>query len=258
MATEHAPDTPSRDEEIRLIWTHNQWLYIVVGFMAGLLFFPLLQLVIADVSGLLSNLVPEAVGIGVTVLLIDRLNRLRDERNAERALKEQLLRNIRSTSNEVAIDAVHQLREYKWLVGEKGLLKGQRLRGANLKNASLEFANLQGVKLGFANLQEANLECASLRGANLGSTNLWGTDFTNADLIEVNLWGANLAGASLRSADLTSANLQAAILEEGIIKAQFDETTILPDGTHWTPETNMRRFTHPEEYPGGETDSTPE
>jgi len=27
--------------------------------------------------------------------------------------------------------------------------------------------------------------------------------------------------------------------------AQFDEDTILPDGTHWTPETDMTRFTNP-------------
>jgi uncharacterized protein YjbI with pentapeptide repeats len=48
-----------------------------------------------------------------------------------------------------------------------------------------------------------------------------------ANLGEVNLGGANLQGAILKRANL-------------------DEFTILPDGTKWTPDTDMARFTDPD------------
>jgi hypothetical protein len=41
-----------------------------------------------------------------------------------------------------------------------------------------------------------------------------------------------LSGANLQGADLTG--------------AKFDENTTLPDGTKWTPDTDMTRFTDPE------------
>ena len=90
----------------------------------------------------------------------------------------------------------------------------------NLQEADLRGANLQEAILWLANLQEANLRVASLQEANLRVANLQ----------EANLWGANLQGADLGG-------------------ATFDENTMLPDGTKWTPGTDMGRFTdreHPD------------
>ena len=60
--------------------------------------------------------------------------------------------------------------------------------------------------------------------------NLQEADLRGANLQEANLWGANLQGADLGG-------------------ATFDENTMLPDGTKWTPGTDMGRFTdreHPD------------
>jgi hypothetical protein len=45
-----------------------------------------------------------------------------------------------------------------------------------------------------------------------------------------------LCEANLKESNLLGVNLEG---------TRFDETTILPDGTHWIPETDMRRFTDP-------------
>ena len=87
----------SRDEEIRLIWKENQWLYMVVGFIAGLLFCLLTQLSVLNLPELIRDLLPEAAGIFVTITVIDQLNRRRDDRNAIKQLQEQLVRDASST-----------------------------------------------------------------------------------------------------------------------------------------------------------------
>lgn len=86
-------------------------------------------------------------------------------------------------------------------------------------------------------LQEVYLEGAALQGANL-----WHADLQRAYLGHADLQGANLGYADLRGAILERAKLQGAYLG----RAHFDEDTILPDGTRWTPDTDMARFTDPE------------
>jgi hypothetical protein len=180
-------ETP-REKEIRLIWTENQWLYMVVGFIAGVVVCLLTQQSIVNLSELVQGLLPEAAGILVTVIVIDQLNRRRDTRNAIKQLQEQLVRDASSRVNDVAINAIHQMRKRNWLEGDNnGLLSGTDLRGANLQGADLRDANLQGAKL----------------------------------------FGAELQGADL-----------------GV--AEFDEHTILPDGLHWTPDTDLTKFTKPD------------
>ncbi len=129
------------------------------------------------------------------------------------------------------------------------------LHGANLQDANLDAANLQGAHLQGACLQDARLQKANLRNAELQDANLRGADFSDADmgqaklsaadlrraeLREANLFEVNLLEAKLQGANLTDAHLQAA----NLYRAQFDESTILPDGSHWTPDTDMKRFTH--------------
>lgn len=80
-------------------------------------------------------------------------------------------------------------------------------------------------------LAGANLNRANLRGANLRSTDL----------------RANLAGADLRIANLGAADLRGAYLIGADLEgAEFYETTRLPDGTYWTPDIDMARFTNSE------------
>jgi hypothetical protein len=76
-------------------------------------------------------------------------------------------------------------------------------------------------------LGEASLHAANLQYANLQSTHL---DHTN-------MMGANLMEADLQNAVMPIFNDRPS--------TSFDENTILPDGTRWTPETDMTRFTDP-------------
>lgn len=74
-------------------------------------------------------------------------------------------------------------------------------------------------------LQDVTLEGVFMKFSNL----------RNATLVEVNLRGANLREADLEGADLDN--------------TEFDEYTVLPDGTNWGSNTDMTRFTdrnHPD------------
>ena len=66
---------------------------------------------------------------------------------------------------------------------------------------------------------------------------LAGLDLRAAFFTDANLDGADLSGANLTHAHLAGANL------DGV---RFDETTILPDESYWTPESDLSRFTDPD------------
>lgn len=148
-------------------------------------------------------------------------------------------------------------------------LRGASLVGANLRKARMFVVMLQEATLAFADLRDAMLFAANLRKANLQNAQLQKADLSTAKLEEAtihyaNLEGTTLAGANLYKAVLSNsilrgANLINANLESVYFYGQdwfsylpfaaeqyFDETTILPDGTHWTPDTDMRRFTDPD------------
>jgi hypothetical protein len=179
-----------RLREIREIWRQHQWLYVTAGFMLGVLFEPLLQYIRTDVGGFLQNLVPEAIGIVFTVLIIDGLY----QRREEQGLKKQLIRQLRNRDNGLALQALTEIRAHRWH-------KDGTLRGAYLRNTSLQNADLWGT---------------DLVGARLHHSKLQGTFFMNADLTDVDFQFS-----------------------------EFDGTTTLPDGSKWTPDTEMRRFTDP-------------
>ena len=173
-----------------------------------------------------------------------------------------------SLSHEVAINAVYQLRRKGWLVGENGALKGADLSNAKLQGVDLHEANLQGTSLAWADLRDANLWGANLgksllQEANLQGSNLLSANLQKADLQEAKLQGADFRATQLQRAklliaemqgvDLTMANLQGARLGwnsppgrlDAVFPAELDKSTKLPDGSLWTPETDIRRFTDP-------------
>ena len=226
MAVQTATQPENRWETIKDIWANNQWLFVIIGYVIGLLTFPLLQETVTNLAGLLSGFVPEAVGIGFTVIFIDRLNQQREEKRRIKDLQERLVREAGSPVNNVAVHAIKELNNHGWLRGDDGVLQG----------ANLNRADLQGADLSFANLKGANLLGANLEGANLGNTNLRNVNLKGANLKGANLWGANLKGIDFEY-------------------ARFDEKTILPDtkydwasktlDKYWTPETDMTRYTDP-------------
>jgi protein-tyrosine kinase len=105
---------------------------------------------------------------------------------------------------------------------------------ADLQGANLAATDFQGANLGVADLQRAVLFQANLREANLALAKLNGANLFGADLRE-----ANLSYAYLQGADFSGADLEGAILN----RAKLDHDTCLPDGTQWTPETDLAQFT---------------
>jgi predicted type IV restriction endonuclease len=150
---------------------------------------------------------------------IDDLANITERRLVNQDSVEQLVAMLSSSDNTTALTATQHLRETGWLTD------------GSCENASLPAANLDGADLSNARLFGVNLERANLDGANLS-----GADLRNANLKQSNIEGANLRGTNLTSADLSEAQ---------ITLASFDEKTILPDGTPWTPETDIARFTDP-------------
>ncbi len=151
---------------VRRLWRENEWVYTIVGFMGGLLVFPLVNLVTTQTGSFLEDLVPEALGISFTILILDRLDAAREHR----LIKDQLLRRMHSRYNNTALAAVEELRVLGHLADES--LVGRNLRGSHLQDANLYQANLREVDLTNANLLDADLVEAILTDAKVSDEQL--------------------------------------------------------------------------------------
>ena len=201
------------------------------------------------------------LAVPLAVLVSDMLRQSRASRQRKRAL----IRQLSSGDPGMAADALQQLRRHGW--HHDGTLQAANLAGANLPGANLKHGMLRGTNLWQANLRGAALAGANLREASLRVTDLQGANLRRADLREATLYAANLRAADLRLVNLRGANLWGASLEEAwlveanlydadlniarltgatLTGAIYSEKTRLPDGTYWTAETDMTRFTHPD------------
>lgn len=123
-------------------------------------------------------------------------------------------------------------------------LRGACLSGAWLEGADLSNAHLENTDLTKANFEGANLQLAHLEHANLDGAQLQGTDLRWAYLEGANLPSTNLQGADLRGTRLQRAEFQKRESNVGFTN-RFKPRVILPDGTVWTPNVDMQRFTNP-------------
>jgi len=121
------------------------------------------------------------------------------------------------------------------------------LSRANLREAYMEEVHLLGANLQHANLERANISIGHLHGADFSFANLQGANLRDARMHEVNFFSANLAGVYLEYANFTNANLENANFDGADwgepYKGQFSIT--LPDGTKFTSEKDIERFTNP-------------
>lgn len=69
QATQTLPN--KRWQEITKVWQDNRWLFVVAGWLLGLITFPATQRMNIDLFALLHDLVPETVGILFTVLILN-------------------------------------------------------------------------------------------------------------------------------------------------------------------------------------------
>ena len=162
-----------------------------------------------------ANASTELVGIALTVLLVDALYEYRQ--NSQ--LKEQLIREMHSPDNGIALRAVEELRAYNWLFD--GSLKGVSLIRANLAGCNLKGAVLDGANFTGANLKTASFRDASMEGVILSGANLEGAFLRGAKLHQAVMSGAILKNAILVSADLEATDFSGAI---------FNRATQFPEG----------------------------
>jgi uncharacterized protein YjbI with pentapeptide repeats len=130
----------------------------------------------------------------------------------------------------------------------KANMKGAILTEANLSKANLSHCNLQG-----AFLDETNLTNSNLRSAELCNTGIYG-DLRGADLTDANLegahfWGINLLNGFFVLPDDDTEDVDPELLASQkhgrLLQVTFDQRTVLPDGSFWTPDTDMKKFTSP-------------
>jgi hypothetical protein len=201
--------------------TNRQVLWILLAVALGA---SLISMVIAMITGAagaadwwigwFQNFSTEIFGAFMTFILLEVLVHRREE-------KERLIRQMRSRNNAMALQAVAELGAHGWL-GD-----------GSLEEASLWNANLTGVNMWDVNLRGGDLHGASLQGAKLERANL-----TRANLWNANLENCLLSDVTLEGADLFHAKLNGARLRH----TEFDGKTRLPDGSYWTPESDLAQF----------------
>lgn len=139
--------------------------------------------------------------------------------------------------------------------GRDGALVGAQLQGWDtvlpmledsvLDDADFTDANLEGLSLIGGSAHRTRLVRADLRKCLIFSASLCGAVLDGAQLQQAavsvcDLRGASLVGADLRHASLTDLNLCGATLRDAKLQGaklndiSADETTILPDGSHWS------------------------
>ncbi len=267
----------NRWQTIREIWNTNQWLYLFAGAVIGLFTYPLLEWLFRDALSFLQSLLPSIITVIGVVGLMEHLNRRRDTQNGIQNLQNALIRQAGSPVHSIAKDALYNLGKQRWLGRDRGtkeksdidsLIENANLRHANLHRLHLNHINfsgsdLFGINLRYASLFAAKLDNATLRMANMHNVNLREASLTHADLWYAKMFNADLGYADLRysklgGADLTDANLRyanlcGATLENAVFRTRlkgaridettiFDETTILPDGSFWSPDRDMAEF----------------
>jgi uncharacterized protein YjbI with pentapeptide repeats len=135
---------------------------------------------------------PELAGIFIGATTLDYLN----EKRQRNQLRDQLVRQMGSSHNEVADSATRELAAHGWLTD-----------GA-LNNGSFVKANLSGCDLSRAEMIRANLEGALFCEANLMGALLIGAHCFEADFQHARLNGARMDNAHLQSATFDGASLE--------------------------------------------------
>lgn len=175
------------------------------------------------VQDLYANGGAELLSIAITVLIIDTLNKKRSEDERKR----ELILQMGSPSNDFAIEAVRLLDHHNWV--KDGSLRKQFFTYANLENVILLAADFSHSTIIESTFKNAELEDTTFHGCRFEYCN-----FENIEFAHINMSDSELIGCFFRNANMSN------------IHPLNWKNTILPDGTIWTPDTDMEKFTNPE------------
>jgi len=129
------------------------------------------------------------------------------------------------STNMIGALAVFLLVDVFWGEGKELQQIHEELRSRNnvIARAAIEKARMKEM------LYDGSLSGLVFSGADWSNSDLSDAKLARSSLTYVNLKGANLSRADLQWTDFSF--------------AQFDESTILPDGTCWTSDYDIERFT---------------
>ena len=181
-----------------------------------------------------ANIVTELGGIAVTILVVDFFYR-KQSLNERRS---QLIRELGSTHNVIALRSLSELRAQGWL------------SDGSLKNAFFEYSDLRD-----ANLSGANLSGSWLYSINLEKSNLHRVNFENVSMLDVNLSNANMAKANLKGlnySSILSKKINGVDTREVVAKRNNDllknalclSGAIMPDGKIYDGRYNLKGDLH--------------
>ncbi len=207
---ETIPGFEEKQQEINGFWKKHKYFYRVSGGLLLIGLGALLggQLFLEKSFDYKLSLCTNALAIAFGILVLDQ----RAQKREEERLKQQLIREMSSRDNGIALRALEEFKAHAdWLVD--GSLHKVRLTNANLEGAKMANLDLEGAILFNANLKSANLNGVRLRGANLGSANLQHATLMKADLRNADLQSTDLQGALMQHADLESAFVENTHLE---------------------------------------------
>lgn len=175
------------------------------------------------------NLSTELFGAAITFyflsVILEQTKKKEEKLAAKEELKAKLIQAMGSQVNDVAVQAVEELRRLTWL--EDGSLVDIKISRANLKEAPLWNAKLQKSEMILVNLQDARLFDADLQEADLALSKLNGAYLGGANLLSANLNQAILQEANLNNTNLTLAHL----VETNLQKAKLFGTNL--QGQHY-------------------------
>jgi hypothetical protein len=216
-------------------------LAIIAAVLIGFVLFP-------DDMGYRSNLYTTAVGVLITVSVLDLAARRREEIQKKIQRKELLLSEMRSGINTVARRAAEQLREDARKEGTLPSFRGEDFINANLDGIGFSDGDFQETHFVFSSLNDTRFFDCNFEKAFICATGLKGgyisrCNFRQATLVLVDLENTILTANVLAGADLSHANLKGVTFREGNM---ISGKTIMPDGTNWSSNMDMRRFTDPE------------
>jgi len=265
---------------LRRIWhTHRPWIFLACLSMLILFTGQVLSYGHFDLRQAFldyyTNLSAELLSIALTLSVISVLSRQHERRQfTHEREKATMLKRLLSVELDEKREIVKRLRDEDYLVD--GTMHNLNLSSADLQHLDLSHADMETINLSAANLSHSRFTGTDLQGANLSKATLRFVRCENARLLEANLTRAdlrmaNFTGADLRYAELENADLDGAILDAADLRganftganlsgaclelrfdekpfsaAKFDGATILPDGTNWSAETDLRRFTNPD------------
>lgn len=224
-------------------------------------------------GGWLQGFSTEMAGALVTTVLLTVVFSVSqsNEANQQRLLHErdQLIFRMGSPINNIAAEAVRQLRALDWLEPEKDTLMNRYFEGANLNDVDLSNVNLTNaifanVEMNGINFSDSDLTSVNFQNINLTDVNFTGANLTHVDFLETddirdaiwinadltnanfegrNLVGINFSGTILDGTDFRGANLTDAVFTGANLEnALLDEATRLPDGELYTLDADLTVF----------------